>query len=134
MRAIFDRLHEPRWTTTGYIGAYSCSFLLGFVLVAAQPYGLAKVIDWLPLAAGMMLLVGGSSAAACALFGKWIFERAAIWAIAGGYAMTLPAILLTQPLNAFMRTGVTILIIQYGWFVLFARYHAIKWAYLDPGR
>ena len=131
-RTITARLHEPALVTALQLASHTVAVVLGMVLIGTEPVGVTKVLgETLTYLTGAALIFGGATAAAACYAGQWWLERVGLVAAVTGYLMLAPVVIVTQPMAPALRTlfaaAMLIAVLD-----ALKRYHAIRWAYLDP--
>lgn len=91
-KGLWSRLHEPRWMTALYIGAYVCVGGLGVSVVVEPPNSITGSIGWLAYIWGVFSILGGIGGAIACLKGNWDAEKVAVILCITGiaiYALTV---------------------------------------------
>lgn len=132
IRAVWTRLHQPRWVTALHLAAYTATAAVGLVLLTLPGAVTHSLGWWGTVGAGAAVTLAASTAAASCTSGVWWLERVAILTMTTAYVALLP-ILWSSGLATTIRVLITL---QAAALIALhlARYHLIAWAYLDPAR
>jgi hypothetical protein len=128
---------EPSAINAAQIVQYTIAVFAGFMAAfgVANPQFMSSTLGpKMILAVGSVLVIGGAVGAFSVITGLWWLERIALWIVALGWVMLLPAAIWYSVNGTSSAIWLVLVLVVWALCDVFKRYRRIDWAYLDPAR